>query len=272
MRFVRLIAFTLLPSLSVWAALNDTGQSQCYDGTSLVPCTASNSGDAASYPRQDGRFGRDAAASAGTLTKTGGGAAGFDFTKLGVDGNALAIQDQAWSYDGSGYDNGSEGAGTRWSCVRDNVTGLVWEVKTHATPADLRDSGWTYTWYHSDEASNGGNAGTPAPASGICNGGTSRCDTEKYIADVNALNICGETADDWRLPTRDQLQSIVHFGIQNPAIDSSYFPNTINSVYWSDSSYAKNSSLGLVVDFYGGFDDFYGKDSSNSVRLVRGRP
>lgn len=263
MRFVRLIAFTLLPSLPVWAALNDTGQSQCYDGTSLVPCTASNSGDAASYPRQDGRFGRDAAASAGTLTKTGGGAAGFDFTKLGADGNPLGIQNQPWS------DSGNEGAGTQWSCVRDNVTNLIWEVKTNA---GLRDRDWHYTWYSSNGSTNGGNVGTPDTSSVTNNNcfDPSRCDTEQYTADVNALGLCGETTNDWRLPTQDELQSIVHYGAWSPAIDTHYFPNTPNGYYWSASSEAPAPSLAWRVNFNDGVDLAYSKNDSYYVRLVRG--
>ncbi len=58
------------------AGLNDSGQMLCYDGTNtLVACDASNTGDGATYPRQDGRYGRDAAATTGALTKIGGGAA-----------------------------------------------------------------------------------------------------------------------------------------------------------------------------------------------------
>ena len=71
----------LLPALAAaqTAPLNDTGQTLCYDGSALVACTAGNTGNAATHPGQDGRFGRDAAQAAGALPpKTGGGAAGFD--------------------------------------------------------------------------------------------------------------------------------------------------------------------------------------------------
>ena len=64
--------------------LNDTGQALCYDGATLVACTSANTGDGATYPRQDGRFGRDRAG----MAKVGGGAAGFDFTRLCWSGDA----------------------------------------------------------------------------------------------------------------------------------------------------------------------------------------
>ncbi len=66
-----LLASLSLSHVVTAAGLNDTGQSLCYDGTNMVACTATNTGDAAPYPRQDGRYGRDAAATAGALTKIG---------------------------------------------------------------------------------------------------------------------------------------------------------------------------------------------------------
>jgi hypothetical protein len=50
----------------------------------------------------------------------------FDFTKLGSTGNVLNIQNATWRAGGTG----TEDAGTKWSCVKDNHTGLIWEVKT----------------------------------------------------------------------------------------------------------------------------------------------
>ncbi|HSE11407.1 MAG TPA: hypothetical protein VLB69_02120, partial [Rudaea sp.] len=63
------------------AALNDTGQTGCYDVTGVAQSCASGV--------QDGRYGRDAAAAAGALTKIGAGAAGFDFSKIANNGTVL---------------------------------------------------------------------------------------------------------------------------------------------------------------------------------------
>ena len=67
--------FPWLPAnAAINAAINDTGQDTCFDGSSrLVACTEANTGDSSPYPRQDGRYGRDAQAKAGQLTKIGGG-------------------------------------------------------------------------------------------------------------------------------------------------------------------------------------------------------
>lgn len=100
--------------------LNDTGQTQCNVAGALEPCTAANTGDAAASPRQDGRFGRDAGA-ASSLTKTGGGAAGFDFTKVCMDGTLAC----------TGAANTAIGpvAPAEWACTQDNVTNLLWSLE-----------------------------------------------------------------------------------------------------------------------------------------------
>lgn len=89
-------------------ALDDTGQQQCHDTVSVQPC------EPAGFPGQDARSGRDAAATDGILTKSGGGAAAFDFTKVSNSGADLP-------------ESAAEGAGPGdWGCTRDNVTGLLW--------------------------------------------------------------------------------------------------------------------------------------------------
>ena len=107
--------------------LNDTGQTQCYDSSNnSVACTAANTGDASTLPRQDARFGRDAAAAAGQLTKVGGGAAGFDFTALDANGNATSPGSHV--------------------CVHDNVTNLIWSTETLSnTWAGAQTAATTYS-------------------------------------------------------------------------------------------------------------------------------
>lgn len=239
------------------AGLPDTGQDLCDNGSHvLVACSAANTGDAAVYPRQDGRFGRDAAAAAGTLTKVGGGAAGFDYTKIANDGTTLA----------AGATLGT--AATDWACTKDNITGLIWEVKT--SDQGLRDWNWKYSWYSSDSSTNGGNPGSTGGIAG-CNATLPNglCNTQAFVTAVNAAALCSYT--DWRLPTYRELFTLVHFGTQNPSIDTNYFPNTRAGALWSASSYALAPQQAWFVDFsFGGAFASFVKADDTFVRLVRG--
>jgi hypothetical protein len=211
--------------------INDTGQRQYFTATALAPQP-----DPLNFPGQDPHFGRDAAAGDDALPKLGRGASGFDFTRLGADGQPLAIQGQPWARDAGGFDAGSEAAGTRWSCVRDHTTGLDWEVRTRTLTPGLRDRDWTYSWFSSaarpDGTANANNGGDPGGENlGTCfnkfdevsNPTGNRCDTAGYVAAVNAASLCGTST--WRMPTRLELQSLVHYGTRWPAIDTDFFPN-----------------------------------------------
>jgi hypothetical protein len=240
-----LFSLVSLPALAV--GVNDTGIGFCSIESGGTAACASVAGDEGTHPRQDARYGREAAAAAGKLNKVGGGEAGFDFTAL--DASSQPIRP------GSGD--------TPHPCVRDNLSGLTWEVKT--ADGGLRDQKWTYSWY--DSVHNyGGTAGT---ASGTTNCQSSgRCDTEKYVADVNAVGLCGFS--DWRMPTRYELLDIAHQGRADPSIDPIYFPNTPSSYFWSGSSYANYSYYAWYVDFVAGYVRYSKHSFGNSVRLVRG--
>lgn len=238
-------SFTATAPTPTTGALNDTGIQFCgaYPSGNNDPCTGSEP------LGQDADYGRDALAAMGQLTKIGGGNAGFDFTKISNAGNPLPV-------------SAALGSGTNdWACTRDNVTGLIWEVKTD--DGGLRDQGNTYTWY--DPASPDGNPGTAN--GGSCVG--SDCDTTHYRDAVNAEGLCG--ASDWRMPGVKELEGIADFGRYNPAIDSAYFPNSPSSYFWSGSPYASDSNYAWYVNFLHGYADYFAglRSTSFRVRLVR---
>ena len=185
-------------------------------------------------PGQDADYGLDI-----TQSNHLDGSYGFQFVKLDANGTPLA--DQTALY-----------INTPWACVKDNVTGLIWEVKT---TDGLRSRRHTYTWYEPDNSLNGGFAGARGSPT-LCyadlletcettqncpSGNLPYCDTHGYKQAVNALNngtgLCG--LNNWRVPIREELRSLVDYGATNAmAIDTNFFPNTMNDDTWtSQTSY-----------------------------------
>lgn len=231
--------------------LNDTGITICGDATSgnNSPCLATDP------EGQDADYGRDAASAAGALVKVGAGEAGFDYTKIANNGAVLP----ATAALGSGPGD--------WACTRDNVTGLVWEVKTD--DGGLRDKDWTYTWFNSDPTRNGGSVGDwGTHTCGSMSSYWNQCNTEHFVAAVNGVGLCG--LRDWRMPSVEELNSIVHRGRTDPAVEAGYFPNTTSSYFWSGSPNAYFLGDAWYVHFYVGYAEHHPRGANYSVRLVRG--
>jgi len=102
-----------------------------------------------------------------------------------------------------------------------------------------------------------------------CSGSASTKNWQSAIDYCDSLVFAGY--DDWRLPSKKELQSIVDYSILNPSINTDYFPNTIASYYWTSTTYAGNTSRAWGVTFYDGHLYSYGSKTSNYyVRCMRG--
>lgn len=150
-----------------------------------------------------------------------------------------------------------------WPCVLDKKTGLIWEVKSRNL--GLHNLSNTFSWFNPDTLNNGGLAGYPG-------GGNCRslpCDTSSFLDEVNRIGWCN--GHDWRLPTREELRSLVNYEQQGnrPVLDSSAFPNTAATFYWSADPSATNPEEAWGVGFTFGFDYAYFKQNRAQVRLVR---
>lgn len=188
---------------------------------------------------QDGANGRDVTNKSGK-----DGRRGFSFRKICHSGEAA----------GKGNcpaDPVLGTAATDWGCTLDKVTGLIWEIKRSN---GLRDKNLRYTHL-------GNGAGT---------------DTSGFVAAVNSQGLCG--AQDWRLPTTVELQSIVDYGVHGSppmAIDKQWLPNLGlpggNPFYWASDTYVPNAGA-WVVDFARGEVAYGALTDSNQVRLVRKQP
>ncbi|MBK1695464.1 hypothetical protein CKO09_12055 [Chromatium weissei] len=194
---IGLLVSTLFFMNAVHAAgLNDTGITTCSDANQNdLPCPV------AGFPGQDAEFGTN----------------GFDFTKLDAAGNALPA------------------TATDHTCVRDNVTGLMWQVKL---------SSWDYTLKQ----------------------------TATYAGTFNATGLCG--FKDWRMPNPKELFGIAAHSRYEPAIDTNYFPNTPGSGYqgfWSSLYFAGDNFWGWCVHSKYSDTTFEGASLDKLfVRLVRG--
>jgi C1A family cysteine protease len=204
----------------------DSGQTKCYDESGASGTEISCEGTG-----QDGEF---------LINKR-------SYTKLDANGNDLP--DSA----------------INWSMVRDNVTGLIWEVKQYkdGNPnySNPHDADNVYTWYNSSLDVGNGDELAGVPGEGT--------DTEDYINAVNENNFGGHS--DWRLPTLKELAALADLQSYYPAINSFYFPSTNPATFWSSTTRTSpfaGSAWG--VTFVSGSSIVQFKSSSYHIRAVRG--
>jgi len=198
-------------------------------------------------------------------------------TLIKLDSKGLPLKNQfgKWS------DAGSEEAGTKWDCVHDTVTNLLWEVKPNL-PNHLRHREHRYTWFDSKVVKdkdgnalvfNGGSAGTELSRS--CQGfaDPAKCNTENYVRAVNETRLCGFEA--WGLPDVDSLQKFPFNYAAVGIVNTDYFPDLqsqtqANSSFWTSTSSANSAegNYAWVVNFGSGKVEDGLKASTQAVRLV----
>jgi hypothetical protein len=104
---------------------------------------------------------------------------------------------------------------TSWSCVMDSNSGLVWEVADDS----LLSSTAEYDWEESGA----------------------------LVTHVNSHSLCGIT--DWRLPTSDELLSIVDSSREEIKINTAYFPDTQGGFYWTSTESSEHGNGAWTVLF-----------------------
>lgn len=107
-----------------------------------------------------------------------------------------------------------------------------------------------------------------------CAEGLSGSDCNTGEAGIYTWELALALADNtWRLPDIKELASLVETACYYPTINSTFFPNTRNGLFWSSSSVSVTSShyakLAWQIIFSYGFQVATYKSENAYVRLVR---
>ena len=90
------------------------------------------------------------------------------------------------------------------------------------------------------------------------------------VATVNAASATlGAGSNDWRLPNRTELASLVERKCVAPAINATVFPATPAQSFWSSSPYALIANFAWFVDFNAGDVGPAPLSGAKNIRLVR---
>ena len=137
-------------------------------------------------------------------------------------------------------------------CVTIPSSGLTWELKTD--DGGIHDKDNVYRW-----------GGTGAQRTGSI----FFDDWNSLLIATNKEKLCG--FDDWRVPTIEELKTLVVNVGKNPVIDTAVFPLTLAAPYWSASSYQRYPEHAQTIDFGSGRSNYYHGARVNPlpVRLVR---
>jgi len=112
----------------------------------------------------------------------------------------------------------------------------------------------------------------------FCDGNTNTLSCDDTSGDT-ALSYCYDLVlggySDWRLPTLEELDTLVDYGKHAPAIDGTYFDvNSSNNSFWSASTYEageySSRNKAWALSFVDGSDSYEFKNRMLSVRCVRG--
>lgn len=137
----------------------------------------------------------------------------------------------------------------------------VFIVGTGAAEGTVTDSTTNLMWQQCSAGLSGTSCTTGSAALYIWDNAISYCE---------GLSLGGFT--DWRLPNVKELESIADKTAFNPAINATYFPNTVPEHYWSSTTNSFNTRNASYVSFYfGNAGRSITKAYSYYVRCVRGQ-
>jgi hypothetical protein len=100
-----------------------------------------------------------------------------------------------------------------------------------------------------------------------CHGQPNKYIWTDAIEAANLNNYAG--FQDWRLPNRSELMSIIEYSCFSPSINETIFPNNSGDYYWSSSINPNHAGKAWMFDFYDGDGIFDDITTGAHVFLVR---
>ncbi len=88
-------------------------------------------------------------------------------------------------------------------------------------------------------------------------------------AGLYCKNLIIDSHDDWGLPRKKELMTILNYGLFSPSIDAAMFPNTNSTHYWTATADARNENFAWTVTFGTGYVSRGDKTTLRYVRCVR---
>lgn len=137
-------------------------------------------------------------------------------------------------------------------CATIQESGLTWELKTDDEGVHDKDN--AYRW-----------GGIGAEKSGTI----FFDDWNTLLNAANKEKLCG--FNDWRVPTIDELKTLVTNTAIKPVVNPEIFPLTLAVPYWSVSTYQNYPEHAQTVDFATGASNYYNgfRGDRLPLRLVR---
>jgi len=146
----------------------------------------------------------------------------------------------------------------QWSCVVDDKSQLMWEVKIDTD--GLQSAQNTYTWFDGNSGVDNGEYSHNCQWGGGCN-------TQAFIKKLNKSHLCHSS--NWRLPSESELTTLLVYNDDNPLINLNYFPNTQPKPYWTSMSHGHNNDVAVDVPFFYGGTNGSDKSFDSYIRAVR---
>lgn len=278
--------------------LNDTGVITFFTGSGFSGTSQE------SYPGQDASFGEDVK----NGVSDSDGQAGFRFTKIDHSGNALPGSTPSGSYrcvedENTGLTWEAKTASTALpngsadKSFNEFIQEAVTNSKKSPDDADYapypyhsahfywRSSNYRYYWYQPDLTINGGSPGAQGPNMGVSgypiqqtcgfpnetqvgySASNKNCNSQTYTDYANSLALCGYK--DWRLPTVEEMRSLINYSPGADALDSGFFPENASTTYLTSTPNADAEGAAWCANLQTKKIELCNKQLPHGVMLTR---